>query len=144
MNEVSAEDYEGRLTHNLRTAVPHQARTAGFKARSLTTLILLMCDAAVLFLTVENIHGPSRFLLGLVLVLAIPGWSVVGFLNLRIVALEISLTLAVSLSILMIGAQLLIATGEWHLVAFQEFVGIACLPLLLFQLFATRPSRKSK
>lgn len=97
------------------------------------SITLLILDIAILGMTVGELHGPIRFVLGLILALVIPGWSVVGLLELDNSALEISLTIAVSLSMLMILAQLLIAFQLWHLVGFQVVMCLVCLPSLAWQ-----------
>ncbi|HEY5437615.1 MAG TPA: hypothetical protein VIJ99_01810 [Acidimicrobiales bacterium] len=80
-----------------------------------------------------NLSGSLRFLFGLVLGVAIPGWSFVGLLNLRNVALEISLSIAASLSTIMVSAQILITIHFWQLGLYEAVLCCACLPSLLFQ-----------
>jgi hypothetical protein len=80
-----------------------------------------------------NVHGSVRFVFGLVLGIAIPGWSIVGLLRLRYAALEIGLTMATSFALIMVSAQILITAHLWHLVAFEEFICMLCLPSLLWQ-----------
>jgi hypothetical protein len=54
--------------------------------------------------------------------------------------LEFGLTLAVSLSLLMVVAQILMTVNLWHLVALEEVTCVVCLPSLLFQARGRRPA----
>jgi hypothetical protein len=92
------------------------------------------------FITVMNIlfaaidwTSPVRYFVGLTLGLAIPGWAIVGRFNLRYAALEIGLSIATSVAILIISAQVLITVHYWHLTAFDIALSVAVLPSLLFQ-----------
>ncbi len=115
-------------------AVTSRAR----RVRAQISLALLVVDLMNLGLTLASVHGPIRFALGLVLGLFIPGWTIVGRLRLSNVPLEIGLTIAVSLALLMIGAQILITTHLWHLGGFEDAVCLACLPLLAWLSFGAR------
>ncbi len=99
----------------------------------MVSLLLLIVDLAVLVLAVANVHGPLRFALGMVIGIIVPGWSIIGLLSLNNGAVEISLTIGVSLAMLMIIAQLLVLIHAWHLVGLEEFVCIACAPSLAWQ-----------
>jgi hypothetical protein len=112
----------------LRNSSPHSATT-----RALVSRFLIVVDVAVFILTVGSIHGPVRLVLGLVFGLFVPGWCIVGLLKLENAPLEISLTLAVSLSLLMVVAQILITINEWHLGALEIATCIVCLPFLILQ-----------
>jgi uncharacterized membrane protein len=109
--------------------------------RRFLSRLLVVVDVATFVMTVSNIQGPSRFFLGLILGIAIPGWSVVGLLRLRNGALEVGLTMATSLSLIMISAQILMTANLWHLIAFEKFTCVACLPSLLWQ-SGLRPRRR--
>jgi hypothetical protein len=89
--------------------------------------VLVIVDLANLVMTVTGTHGPVRFTLGLTLGLFIPGWSIVGFLNLRNAALEFALSMGSSLAILLIAAQTMTLINFWHLGAFEDFVCCVCL-----------------
>jgi hypothetical protein len=99
----------------------------------------LVVDAFVLFLAVADAHGAARLVLGLAMIVAIPGWSIIGLLRLNDPALEIGLTVAVSLALYTVVAQILLALNAWHLVGLQEAVGVLCVPLLMWQIVAPRP-----
>jgi len=101
--------------------------------RALISGMLLTVNAVALIMTVGNLHGPLRFLLGLVVGLVVPGWSLVGLLGLQDAALEVGLTLAVSLASLMVAAQLLMTLHVWHPVVLEEFTCLVCVPSLLRQ-----------
>jgi hypothetical protein len=77
--------------------------------------------------------GPVRYLFGLALGVAIPGWAIVGRLNLRYAALELGLSIATSLALLIVCAQVLITIHFWHLTAFDIVLSVAVLPSLLYQ-----------
>ena len=104
------------------------------RARATVSMSLLVADLVVLIMTVENLHGPVRLVLGLILGLVVPGWSVVGLLRLANAALEVGLTVAVSLASCMVVAQVLLTVHAWHLVVFQEVTCVLCLPSLIWQL----------
>jgi len=99
----------------------------------MVSLLLLVIDLSALVLAVANVHGPFRFAVGMILGVIVPGWSIVGLLHLGNAAMEISLTIAVSLALLMVVAQLLVLIHAWHLVGLEEFVCIACIPSLTWQ-----------
>jgi uncharacterized membrane protein (UPF0136 family) len=103
------------------------------ESRVLVSQAALFTDCLVFLLTVSDVHGPIRFVAGLVLGLFIPGWSVVGRLKLRNAALELGLAIAVSVAILMVVAQLLITWHEWHPVTLEELTCLVCLPSLISQ-----------
>ncbi len=104
-----------------------------FRARTTVSISLLLADLAVLIMTVESLHGPVRLVLGVILGLVVPGWSVVGLLRLENAALEVGLTVAVSLASCMVVAQILLALHAWHLVVFEEVTCVLCLPSLTWQ-----------
>lgn len=109
------------------------ARVPRRSTRASVSRLLVLADVAALILTVDALHGPARFFLGLVLGVVIPGWSVVGLLKLENAALEIGLTMATSLTYLMLAGQILMTVRYWHPVVFEEFTGVICLPSLLGQ-----------
>jgi len=116
-----------------------RARRVGGGApwRARAALALLAVDAAFVVLVVAGIHGPTRFAVGLAFALLVPGWSIVGLLHLDRPALELALTIATSLALLLVCAQLLLSLSLWHLEAFAIFLALACAPSLLWQ-FAER------
>jgi hypothetical protein len=104
-----------------------------FAPREIVSLLLVVVDLVTLAMTIANTHGPVRFVLGLILGLVIPGWSVVGLIKLRNAALEVGLSLAASLAMLTITAQVLMALNLWHPIALEEVICVLCLPSLLWQ-----------
>ncbi|MHB1087364.1 MAG: hypothetical protein ACYC19_01225 [Acidimicrobiales bacterium] len=90
-------------------------------------------DALLFILTVSNIVSPWRFVFGIVFAMSAPGWSLVGLLNLRNGALETSLSVALSLALIMICAQVMMTLQLWHPVALEELLCVACAPSLLLQ-----------
>lgn len=101
--------------------------------RPFASKVLIYITLANIVLALLNVTGSIRFVLGLVLGLAIPGWSIVGLIHLRDTALEIGLSMAASFAIVMLGAQLLITIHFWHLGAFEVFLCVICLPSLVYQ-----------
>lgn len=101
--------------------------------RPFTSKVLVYITLANIVLALVNVTGSIRFVLGLVLGLTIPGWSIVGLVHLRDTALEIALSMAASLAIVMMGAQLLITIHFWHLEALEVFLCVICLPSLVYQ-----------
>jgi uncharacterized membrane protein len=106
------------------------------------SLLLLGVDLTVLDMTVGNVHGSVRLVLGLVLGCFVPGWSIVGLLKIGNAWLEICLTVAVSLALLMVVAQILMTMHAWHLVLLQEVTCEACLPSLIWQSRGRRRARR--
>jgi hypothetical protein len=106
-------------------------------------MILLAADLIALAMTIGDLHGPVRLACGLALGVVIPGWSVVGLLRLENAALEVGLTVAVSLALLMLSAQVLMTAHAWHLVALQEATCLICLPSLIWQSRDHRRARES-
>jgi hypothetical protein len=109
------------------------ARFAVPDVRAALSAALVVVDVVTFVLTVADIHGPARFFFGLALGVAVPGWSVVGLLRLKNAALEVGLTIATSLSMIMILAQVMITVSLWHPVALEEIVCLLCLPSLIVQ-----------
>jgi len=129
-----------------RTVVPRPSQSSKFErahvlvararkrsAREVLSAVLAVVDVLTLSLTVANVHGPVRFFLGLILGIVIPGWSVVGLIKLKNPALETGLTMATSLAIVLLAAQLLITAGFWHPIVFEEFACVVSFPSLLWQ-----------
>lgn len=119
----------------LRNASTSHSKTT----RVLVSRFLILVDVAVFVLTVGSFHGPVRLVLGLVFGLFVPGWCIVGLLKLDNPPLEIGLTVAVSLSLLMVIAQILITINQWHLGALEIAICIVCLPFLILQSGVRRP-----
>jgi hypothetical protein len=101
--------------------------------RAIISLALVFVDVVTFVMAVASIHGPGRFFFGLVFGIVIPGWSIIGLIRLKNAALEVGLTLATSLSLIMIIAQIMITVKLWHPVALLECVCVVCLPSLLWQ-----------
>ena len=103
------------------------------RSRATISMVLLVLDLATLAMTIGGLHGPVRFVLGLALGVAIPGWSIVGLLGLQNAALELGLTLAVSLSLIMVAAQIMMTVRLWHPLVLEEVTCLICLPSLIWQ-----------
>jgi hypothetical protein len=101
--------------------------------------LALVVNALALFSAVADAHGAARLVLGLAMIVVVPGWSIVGLLRLKDPALEVGLSVAVSLALYTVAAQILMALNAWHLVGLQEAVGVLCVPLLMWQVVAPRP-----
>jgi len=110
--------------------------------RSQLSLLLLIVDIAVLVMTIADIHGPIRFVFGLVLGTVIPGWSVVGLLQLDNAAVEVALSISVSLSMLMVIGEFLMFIHQWHLTALEIIVTVLCAPALAWLAIGTTPKRR--
>ncbi len=108
-------------------AEPHQG---GAFTRLALSRFLLFVDVASLLMALMSFHGPIRFVIGLVLGVAVPGWSIVGLMRLRNSPLEVGLTMALSFSIILVSAQILVTAHLWHLVGFEMALCLACLPSL--------------
>jgi hypothetical protein len=101
--------------------------------RPFVSKVFIYITVANLVLALVNVTGSVRFVLGLILGLAIPGWSIVGLIHFRDTALEIALSMAASFAVVMLGAQVLITIHFWHLEAFEVFLCLICLPSLVYQ-----------
>ncbi len=102
-------------------------------ARNTASALLLALDVLTLTLTLCGIHGSVRFVLGIAFGLFVPGWSVVVWLKLHNTALEFALTVATSLALLTVMAQLLVTVHEWRLYGLQVATCLVCLPPLVWQ-----------
>lgn len=105
-------------------------------ARSIVAAGLLVVDAAALVLTAAGVGGPVRVVVGLAFALLVPGWAVVGLFGFKEAALELSLTVAASLAMLVIVAQLMLTFGAWDLAALEVVLCILCAPSLVWQAWA--------
>ncbi len=83
--------------------------------RVFASKVFVWVTLANILLALLNVSGGVRFVLGLVLGLAIPGWSIVGLIHFRDTALEIALSMAASIAVVMASAQLMITLHLWHL-----------------------------
>lgn len=101
--------------------------------RVVIAMALAIIDVGALILAVADVHGPVRFVLGLMLGVLVPGWALVGLLRLGNLTLEISLASGVDLALMLILAQLLMTAHQWHLVPAEEVTAVICLPSLLWQ-----------
>lgn len=115
-----------------RSEARRAALESGERHRRSASLALLVLDLATLVVTVAHLHDPVRFALGLAFGLLVPGWCVVGWIGLRNAALEFSLTMVASFTILTLAAQVLITVHQWHLFALQVVLTATCpVPLAL-------------
>ena len=105
--------------------------------RRILSQLFVLVDVATIVLVLFDVHGPMRFVFGLLVGIAIPGWSIVGLVKLENAPLELALTLTVSFAIIMVSAQILMFVHWWHLAGFEVIVCLLCLPSLLLQ--ARRP-----
>ncbi len=107
--------------------------TDAFINRLVISRVFVFVVVVNLLFDALNLTGSLRFLFGLLLGVAVPGWSIVGLMNLRNVALEISLSIAASLSVVLVSAQLLITIHCWNLGLYEAVLCCACLLSLLTQ-----------
>jgi hypothetical protein len=131
----SRQKTEASKTPTDRSARSLRSRTTlsrNFVTRALLSRLLILIDVATFIVTVGAFHGPVRIGLGLVLGLVIPGWCVVGLIKLDNPPLEFGLSLAVSLALLMIVAQILETINLWHLAALEEVICVISLPFLIY------------
>jgi hypothetical protein len=103
------------------------------EVRVIISAALLCVDSLLFVLTVSHSMGPWRFVLGLIFALTTPGWSLVGLMHLKSGALETGLSIASSLALIMLCAQVMMTMGLWHPVALEEVMGVACAPSLIVQ-----------
>lgn len=109
-------------------------RLSRMGGRSRLSALLLFVDIVNLVLTFTGVDGPVRFITGLILGLVIPGWAIVGVLRIEDVPLLVGLTLAVSLAVLLIIAQIFLSIHFWHPVAMEEVISVLSAGLLLWQI----------
>ena len=114
-------------------AYPLHVRRRFQRTRSIISRFLLVINLAALALTLADVHGPARLVFGLVLGLVIPGWSIVGLLRLDNGPLEASLTVAMSLVVLTLAAQLMMTIHYWHLQALEVAICVICAVSLAWQ-----------
>lgn len=124
---------------------PNEGRSETRRRRNRQRLsaILLALSAVVLILTIVGVDGPFRFVLGLAFGLFAPGWSIVGLLDLKIPPLEIGLSVAVSLALIMVAAQLMMTWHLWHPVTLEELLCAACGVSLAYQAWGRRGRRRT-
>ena len=106
----------------------------GRGGRTVATWSALAVDAAALGLSGSGATGAPRLLAGLAFLLAVPGWAVVGFLRLGWPAAEVSLTVATSLALVLLGAQVMLWAHVWQPLALQAVVGSLAAACLVAQL----------
>ena len=105
----------------------------GDGVRLRVSIALVAVSLAIVALGLAQVHGPVRFVVGLAFGLLVPGWAVVGWMRLAQPALELGMTLAASVTILMLSAQVLITVHLWYLMGFGEVLGLVCAASLALQ-----------
>jgi len=103
--------------------------------RFMVTASSIALIGLALTFTQAHVTGVSRFWFGLLFVLVVPGWSIVGLLRLRWPAAEVSLTIAVSLGITLLIAQAMLWAHAWHPISEEMGIGLGALPLLSVQIW---------
>jgi uncharacterized membrane protein len=103
-------------------------------SRDSATAVLLIVDVTELVLVAAGVGGTVRFVAGMVTGLAVPGWALVSHLDLRWPAAEIALSLAGSLAVLLLVAQLMVITRQWHPAAATWAVGAVAAVALVARL----------
>jgi len=112
------------------------------QARIVTTEFLLLIDVMTFFFSALQIHGGVRFVVVMIFSLTVPGWSVVGFLQIRDVAWLVSLSVATSMALEMVLGEIMLARW-WHLGIFEMLLAAVCAGALLWQIRRTRPKSKA-
>ena len=115
------------------TRVSRSRRAKASWPRSVLASLFLVIDLTSLATASADVHGPVRFAAGLLFGLVVVGWSVVGLLPLKDGALLVGLSVSVSLALVMLIVQALMALGAWHLVGLQIVLGVLCAPSLAWQ-----------
>jgi hypothetical protein len=103
-----------------------------FARVAVSRLFVFISVMNILFAAIDW-TGPIRYLFGLALGVAIPGWAIIGRFKLHNAALEVGLSIATSIALLIVSAQALITIHFWHLTAYDIVLSIAVLPSLLVQ-----------
>jgi uncharacterized membrane protein len=91
---------------------------------TIAALVISLVEGALAFTTSS---GPLHFVVGLVFLFFVPGWSIVGHLRLKNGALEISLSLGLSLALLLLVSEAALSWHFWHLVTLQKIVEGLCI-----------------
>jgi hypothetical protein len=108
------------------------------RARDAVTAAMLLIDLTALALVTAGVGGAVRFLIGMVVALAVPGWAVVSHLDLRWPAAEVALSTAGSLAAVLLVAQLTVMTRAWQPTAATWIVGGASAVLLVARMVRSR------
>jgi hypothetical protein len=103
-----------------------------FARVAVSRLFVFISVMNILFAAIDW-TGPIRYLFGLALGVAMPGWAIIGRFKLHNAALEVGLSIATSIALLIVSAQALITIHFWHLTAYDIVLSIAVLPSLLVQ-----------
>jgi hypothetical protein len=82
--------------------------------RRAVRLIAVIGSAVTAMLVAANLHSSARPLVVLLFSTTVPGFAVVGFLELRDLAFEASLSVALSLSLTMGAAQAMVWAHRWN------------------------------
>jgi hypothetical protein len=110
--------------------------------RQRAVLGAIVLDLAAVSATLLHVAGPVRVLLGLGFLLFVPGLAIVGWLRLDWPAAELSLTVALSLSVVLLGSQVMLWAHWWHPVSLQVLLGALAAAALCSQLLWSHgPSR---
>jgi uncharacterized membrane protein len=117
---------------------PPTAEVSHRAERRPATVVILAIDLLAVVLTLANVHGPLRLVLGTAFILAVPGWAVVGYLHLDWPAAEVALGISTSLAITVLGSQVMLWTHTWDPVTYQVVIGIAAAALLADQVRRAR------
>jgi len=110
--------------------------------RALVSAASLVLSAALTALVLAGVGGPARVVCGLLFVLFVPGWALVGQLRLRNAAAEFSLAMVVSLAVVMAAAQLMLALHLWRPLWVEPILAVAAAPLLVRRMLRTSMLRR--
>ncbi len=141
-------DYDGwsRLPEPAGPPPSRRARREASEARrwrQRAVLGAILLDVAAVAATLVHVTGPVRVLLGLGFLLFVPGLAIVGWLRLTWPAAELSLTVALSLSVVLLGSQVMLWVHWWRPVSLQVLVGALAAAALCGQLLRSQaPSRE--
>ncbi len=104
------------------------------RTRARVDLALVTLDVVAFALALAGTGGPVRFGVGVAFGLLVPGWALVGFVRLKSLPLELGLTLATSLAVVMVLAQLMMTFHLWDPEGLMVWLSAACvLPLTLLR-----------
>lgn len=103
-------------------------------------LAALVVQALVLLLHTLDVDSPVRVLIGTAYVLVVPGWALVGLLDLRSPAFEWPLAVATSMAVGILLAQGLVWSGRWSPLTALLLLAAGTTPALVHQLVRPRGS----
>jgi hypothetical protein len=109
-----------------------------------TSLVAATISLIFEFCLMAGITGPLRVGSALAFVVTVPGWTILGYARSKDALLMLSLAIGVSLTVVMLVAQVMMSVHYWHAVRMFEWSTLLCIGGLVIQVFPALQRRRHR